>query len=93
MYRFILYVLLFIMVVRSLRRLMAGVAQGMGTSSSRRPGPPDNGVKMARDPVCGTFVVPGRALAVHDNNGLHHFCSSKCRDAFVAERSPRTHAR
>ncbi len=81
--RVLLVVVLVLLVTRELRRFLRAIAQGMGT---RRDPPPriDEGVRMARDPVCGTFVIPGSALAVRDAAGIHHFCSTKCRDAFVA---------
>jgi YHS domain-containing protein len=59
------------------------VAQGL----HGKPGPSrriETGVRMARDPVCGTFIVPSSALAVRDADGVHHFCSAACRNAFVA---------
>ncbi len=79
--RFLLYVVLAMLVYRALRRFFAGIAQGMGTG--RPAGRIEQGVRMTSDPVCGTFVIPSDALAVRDANGLHHFCSAKCRDAFV----------
>jgi YHS domain-containing protein len=81
--RLVLCVLLVLLVVRALWRFLAGLAEGMGVNRgpSRRI---EQGVRMARDPICGTFVIPASALAVRDADGLHHFCSDKCRDAFVA---------
>lgn len=80
--RVIVYVLIVLIALRLLRQLLNGVAQGMrGVGPSRRM---DQGVRMVRDPVCGTFVIPANALAVRDADGVHHFCSDKCRDAFVA---------
>ncbi len=81
--RLVLYALLVLLLSRALRLLFGGVAQGMG----RAPRPPrgvERGVKMTRDPVCGTFVIPESALAVRDGDGIHHFCSEKCRQAFLA---------
>ncbi len=86
--RLILGVVVVLLAVRALRQLLAHVAEGMrGESGPARP--LDQGVRMARDPVCGTFVIPASALAVRDADGVHHFCSTTCRDAFVA-RSRRT---
>jgi YHS domain-containing protein len=81
--RFILYVLIVLVLARALRRFFAGFAQGLGGRSapSRRI---DEGVRMVRDPICGTFVIPAGALVLRDAAGVHHFCSDKCRDAFVA---------
>jgi YHS domain-containing protein len=39
---------------------------------------------MARDPVCGTFVIPERAVTIDDGSRQVHFCSTECRDAFRA---------
>jgi len=81
--RFVLYVLLVLFLVRALRRFLAGFVVGLrgGPDPSRRI---EQGVRMARDPICGTFVIPSSAVAVRDGSGLHHFCSDKCRDAFMS---------
>ncbi len=81
--RFILYAVLILVLYWRLRGFIRAMAQGLGAGRgpARRV---EDGVKMARDPVCGTFVIPANALAVRDAGGLHHFCSDKCRDAFVA---------
>ena len=81
--RFVLYVLFVLFLVRAIRRFLAGFAVGL----RGRPEPPrhlEQGVRMARDPICGTFVIPSSAIAVRDASGLHHFCSDKCRDAFTS---------
>jgi YHS domain-containing protein len=43
---------------------------------------------MARDPVCGTYVVPERAVALNDVStgaaGRVFFCSTACRDQYRA---------
>ncbi len=81
--RVIFYLLLVLLVARAIRQFLGHVAEGMrGESGPRHRG--EQGVRMARDPVCGTFVLPSAALAVRDANGIHHFCSDKCRDAFMA---------
>jgi uncharacterized protein len=84
--RFALYALLILLLFRALGRFFGGLLQGMGAAPRREPGA-GRRVQMVRDPVCGTFVIPGRALAVRDDAGLHHFCSEKCRQAFLG--SPR----
>ncbi len=81
--RLVLYALLVLLLSRALRLLFGGVAQGMGAAPRRERGV-ERGVKMVRDPVCGTFVIPTGALAVRDGDGIHHFCSEKCRQAFLA---------
>jgi YHS domain-containing protein len=39
---------------------------------------------MVRDPVCGTFVVPDRALMLSVGRRELYFCSSACRDKYRA---------
>jgi YHS domain-containing protein len=51
---------------------------------------------MVRDPVCGTFVVPERAVSLTVGRELLHFCSVACRDAYrtrPAARSDRAEGR
>jgi len=40
---------------------------------------------MARDPVCGTYVVPQHALSISDGRQQLYFCSAACRDKFRAK--------
>jgi len=37
-------------------------------------------VKLVRDPVCGIFVVPGKALTSGSGGSTQYFCSEKCRE-------------
>lgn len=86
--RFVLLLVVILLAVRALRRLVGGVVQGV--SGPRRPSaPPDRGVRMVRDPVCGTFVVPSNALVIKDAGTARYFCSEKCRDAFRSGERPR----
>ena len=39
---------------------------------------------MARDPVCGTFVIPDAAVSIADGRQRIYFCSTKCRDQYRA---------
>ena len=41
-------------------------------------------VKMTKDPVCGTFVVPGKALSLSAGGATHWFCSERCRAEFAS---------
>ena len=80
------YILLFLLVVflaRALFRLFAGFMEGM-TGTPRGAHLPERGVQMVRDPVCGTFVVPGRAVLLMDGSDRVHFCSDSCRDKYRA---------
>jgi YHS domain-containing protein len=86
MLRFILLSLLLTLLVRAIGRLFDAFMQGLrGDVTPRRgAGVPQRGVQMARDPVCGTFVVPDNALMVSDGARRLYFCSSRCRDQYRA---------
>jgi YHS domain-containing protein len=87
--RLALFVLLGIFVARAFWRLVDGIVEGAG---GRRRGPavPQRGVSMVRDPVCGTFVVPERAVTIVDGPTTLSFCSEACRDQYRARRSTRS---
>ena len=62
--------------------LLAGIVQGASAPPPPQAGPPEKGELMVRDPVCGTFVLPSRAVSLKDRSGTHHFCSDRCRQAY-----------
>jgi YHS domain-containing protein len=37
-----------------------------------------------RDPVCGTFILPGQAVTLADGSRRVYFCSTNCRDKYRA---------
>jgi YHS domain-containing protein len=81
--RLALFVILAFFVARALWRLLDGVIEGATGGSRRRGGQgPQRGVQMVRDPVCGTFLVPDRALTLVDGRTQLFFCSDACRDAY-----------
>jgi YHS domain-containing protein len=51
---------------------------------ARRPasGGGPSAVSLVRDPVCGTFVEPRRALSEQSGAEVHYFCSESCRRTF-----------
>jgi hypothetical protein len=88
----VLDVLFTLFAIRAIWKLLQGVIEGLsGTPSSRGPrqappsGPPAHGVQMARDPVCGTYVVPERALSIGGGRQPVYFCSAACRDKYLAK--------
>jgi YHS domain-containing protein len=88
-YRTILLTILFLVLLRFIWRLLGGIVQGAMSAGTvdearRRAAPP--AVKMARDPVCGTYVVPGKALEHMRGRETLYFCSEKCRDLYMAKR-------
>lgn len=81
MIRFLLFVLLIMFVGRAVLRLLSGIVEGAST----QPGGDrslEQGVQMVRDPVCGTFVLPSRALTIGEGKRIVYFCSEKCRAAY-----------
>jgi hypothetical protein len=83
MLRIALLIVLFAIFARAFWRLIDGVIAGL---NGRPPSParPAPGVHMVRDPVCGTFVVPDRAVRLTDGREPVFFCSTACRDEFRA---------
>lgn len=82
MLRWLLLAILLLFVVRALSRLMSGVLQGAGylRDDSRAS------VKLVRDPVCGMFVAPARALTATAGGETKYFCSETCRRKWTADR-------
>jgi len=84
--RWLLIALLVSVLFRALRRLMAGILEGAGyTRAPQGGGSGSQAVPLVRDPVCGTFVVPSRAVALGTGATRQYFCSERCRDRYVAE--------
>jgi YHS domain-containing protein len=73
----VIRLLILLLVVRLLWRLVAGVIQGMAPDPKRK-----TPVGLVRDPVCGTFVVPSRALMRARGSTVHYFCSEECLNKF-----------
>ena len=90
MVRALLLFLFFLFVARAFWRLVEGVARGaMGEGAappqSRRRGPAaPAAVKMTQCPVCGTYVVPEKAVTGVSKGKVVHFCSDACRATFAA---------
>jgi YHS domain-containing protein len=83
--RSILIFLLVLFLVRFVLRLVRGIVEGATSPSGASPHRPAHppAVKMVADPVCGTFVVPGKALQLARGRETVYFCSDKCRDEWV----------
>jgi YHS domain-containing protein len=89
MTRFILLLILFIVVARVFWRVVDGVVEGLtgrsgSTGGSGSTGVPGRGVQMVRDPVCGTFVLPDRAVILTVGRQRLYFCSDSCCDKYRA---------
>jgi YHS domain-containing protein len=84
MIRFVIYLALIILVARALSRLWGGFMEGLSGEPRTRRNVPQRGVHMVRDPVCGTFIVPDRALMLSVGRQQLYFCSTACRDKYRA---------
>ena len=65
---------------RLVRAISAAARPDAGSAGMRPRRPP---VKMEQDPVCGTFVVPGKALSTTADGATLWFCSEHCRREFA----------
>ena len=84
MIRFVIYLALIILLSRALSRLWGGIVEGLTGEPRTSSRVPQRGVAMVRDPVCGTFVVPDRALMLSVGRQQLYFCSPACRDKYRA---------
>ena len=85
--RTILVLLLLLALARALLRFFGGVVQGAtghatGGGAARPASRPPT--KMVQDPVCGTYVVPGKAITVSRGGDTQFFCSDACRQKYLA---------
>ena len=89
---FVLDVVFTVVAIRAIWKLFEGIKAGMSvrtvdqaTRARESNAPPAQGVQMAKDPVCGTYVVPDRALSLAVGRQTVYFCSAACRDKFRAK--------
>jgi YHS domain-containing protein len=84
MLRLLLFLILAVVVARAFWRMFDGIVEAVsGAPPDARAS--DRSVAMVRDPVCGTFVLPERAVALVDRGERLHFCSERCRDSYLAK--------
>lgn len=73
---------LFMVIARTFWRFVDAVMRGAGASAppvGSAQGKPTVAVKMQQCPVCGTYVVPGKALSIVSGGQPVYFDSEKCR--------------
>ena len=75
--RLIIWGVLLFIIGRIVWRFMYAVFEGAGMLKDKGREPA--AVKLVRDPVCGVFVVPGKALTSGSGESTQYFCSEKCR--------------
>ena len=86
MIAWLLRLIVAVLIVRAVWRLLAGVAQGLRTPDSTGGTRGSSPVALARDPICGTYVVPARALTIGRGDDIQYFCSKRCRDQYSQAR-------
>jgi YHS domain-containing protein len=82
MLRLILLPVLYFLLLWAVSRLVRGIIDG--ARGRRADGVAERSVPMVRDPVCGTFIVPSRAVVVSEGRTQLFFCSTRCRDKYRA---------
>lgn len=86
MTRVILLIFLILAAARFIWRVLDSLmraASGPASPGARGGGPPAS-VKMLPCPVCGTYVVPGKAISAASGGAPVYFCSEKCRGEYRA---------
>ena len=78
--RILLFAILAYVAWRVLWRVLQAVFVGMGYQP---PGGHPQSVGLVRDPVCGTFVMPSKALTSGSGSSTRYFCSEKCRQDYA----------
>ena len=83
MARFILLLTLFVVIARMFWRFVDAVVRGATgpapSGGARRTSNAPSAVKMQQCPVCGTYVVPGKAISLVTGGSPIYFDTEKCR--------------
>jgi hypothetical protein len=85
MARFLLLLALFVVIARVFWRFFDAMVRGASGPASRggaRHSGAAPAVKMSQCPVCGTYVVPGKAISLVSNGAAVYFDTEKCRVEF-----------
>ena len=78
--RLLLFAILAFVLWRVGGRLFKGIIDGMGY---RSPHWKPESLGLVRDPMCGRFVLPSKALMSGTGADTRYFCSEKCRQDYV----------
>ena len=76
-----------LVLVLVVRLIVRGMYSVLGQRQAHKPTsrmPERAGGTLVRDPHCGTYVPESRALVVGHGADALHFCSTTCRDAWMA---------
>ena len=80
--RVALFLILIAVLLRSAYRFLGGVIEG-ATGASPAASNRQVAGHMVKDPVCGTYVVQGRALTAVRGQQTAWFCSPRCQQAWL----------
>jgi len=89
LFRTVLMLLLLLVLARALLRFLGGVVQGATSPSPPRGRASPPPTKMVRDPVCGTYVVPAKAIVLARGKDTTFFCSEACRQKYLESHDTR----
>ena len=85
MARLLLLLALFVVIARVFWRFFDAIVRGASAAASKG-GAQRSGsaaaVKMSQCPVCGTYVVPGKAISLVSDGAPVYFDTEKCRAEF-----------
>jgi hypothetical protein len=89
MFLWVIRLIIAFLIWRGLSRFLGGVQRGLqpGPRDNRQRGGQTPPVALARDPICGTYVVPSPALTTGSGSDARFFCSENCRRAYVGGRA------
>ena len=86
MVRYVLFLILFTVIARMFWRVVDNIIEAAGGQPPRGRNTSQS-VPMVRDPICGTFVLPDRAVSLVSGRDRVYFCSDACRDKYEARRT------
>ena len=83
--RLLIYIVLGIVLYRAARTWFGQAQGGRGSPRVNTTGQVDD--VMIKDPVCGVYFPQGKAVALNGEGQGLYFCSTECRDRYLAEKS------
>ena len=79
MFVWVLRLVIAFLIWRGLSRLLGGIQEGLhAPRDGRQRGVQSPSAPLARDPICGTYVVASRALTAGTGRDMRFFCSEEC---------------
>jgi hypothetical protein len=84
MLRLLIYIVLGIVLYRAVRSWFSQ-SRNVDRSGGDRSVHVDD--VMIQDPVCGAYFPQSRAVVLNTDSEVLRFCSTECRDQYLAERS------